>query len=148
MLEQAGAPFRVNGGPERARFSLCWQLRKKGAQLCGRFELRHRVEFLEGAGKCVREAPHRPGCEFRVLRFEVQPVDFREQAPGRFQLAVNERGVEDQLRRIVGDLCLPPQFNLALQRLEVPLNSVHANRERINQIEAFGVLGKHWREHT
>lgn len=35
------------------------QIAEKGAQLCGRFELWHRVEFLERAGKCVREAPHR-----------------------------------------------------------------------------------------
>ena len=27
------------------------QLREKGAELCGRFELRHRIELLEGAGK-------------------------------------------------------------------------------------------------
>jgi hypothetical protein len=94
-------------------------LREKGAQLCRRFELRYRVELLERAGKRVRETPHRPGREFRVLRFEIQPVDFQEQASGCFQLAVNERGVEDQPRRIVSDLRLPPQFNLALQGLEV-----------------------------
>jgi hypothetical protein len=74
-------------------------------------------------------------------------VDFREQTFGCFQLAVDERGVEDQPRRIVGDLGLPPQFNLALQRLEVPLNPVHADRERVNQIEALGVLGQDRREH-
>ena len=44
---------------------------------------------------------------------------------------------------IVGDLRLSPQFNLALQRLEVPLDSVHAHRERINQIEVLGVLGQY-----
>ena len=53
--------------------------------------------------------------EFRVLRFEVQPVDLRQQASWRFQLAVDERRVQDQPRGIVGDLGLPPQFNLALQ---------------------------------
>ena len=123
-------------------------MREKAAQLGRCFELRHRVELLERAGKRVRETPHGPGSEFRVLRFEIQPVDFGQQSSGRFQLAVNERGVEDQLRRIIRDLRLPPQFDLALQRLEVPLNSVHANRERINEIEALGVLGKHRREHT
>jgi hypothetical protein len=45
-------------------------------------------------------------------------------------------------------LRLPPQFNLALQGLKVPLNPVHSNRERINEIEALGVLGKHRREHA
>ena len=75
-------------------------------------------------------------------------MNLRRQSSRRFQLAVNERGVEDQPRRIVGDLRLPPQFRLALQRLEVSLNSVHANRERINEIEALGVLGKHRRKRT
>jgi len=103
---------------------------------------------LNALVNAFREAPHRPGCEFRVLRFEIQPMDFGEQSSGCFQLAVNERGVEDQPRRIVGDLRLPPQFNLALQRLEVPLNSVHANRERINEIEALGVPGQDRREHA
>jgi hypothetical protein len=31
-------------------------------------------------------------------------------------------------------------------RLEVPLNSFHADREHINEIEALGVLGEHRRE--
>ena len=45
-----------------------------------------------------------------------------------FQLAVDEGRVEDQLRRVIGDLGLPPSPHLALQRFEVPLNPVHANR--------------------
>jgi len=75
-------------------------------------------------------------------------VDFREQAPGRFQLALDERGIEDQLRRLVGDLRLPPRLHLALHRFKVPLNPVHSDRERVNQIEALGVLGQHRREHA
>jgi len=41
---------------------------------------------------------------------------------------------------------LPPGLNLALQRLEVPLNPVHAHRECVNQVEALGVLGQDRRE--
>jgi len=37
---------------------------------------------------------------------------------------------------------------LALQRLEVPLNPVYADRERINQVEALSVLGQDRREHA
>jgi hypothetical protein len=33
-----------------------------------------------------------------------------------------------------------------LQRLKVPLNPVLANRERINEVEALGVLGQDRRE--
>jgi hypothetical protein len=61
--------------------------------------------------------------------------------------AVDESRVEDQPRRIIGDLRLPPRLNLALQRLEVPLNPVHADRECINQVEALGVLGQDRCEH-
>jgi hypothetical protein len=75
-------------------------------------------------------------------------VDFGQQTSRRFQLAVDERRVEDQLRRVVGDLRLPPQFHLALQGLEVPLNPVHSDRERVNQVEALGVLGQDRREHA
>jgi hypothetical protein len=59
-------------------------------------------------------------------------VDLGQQTLGRFQLAVDERRVQDQPCGIVGDLRLPPKFNLALQRLEVPLDPVHAYRERVN----------------
>jgi hypothetical protein len=75
-------------------------------------------------------------------------VDIGKQTSGRFQLAINERRVEDQPRCIVADLRLPPQFNLALQRLEIPLDPVDSNRDRINQVETLGVFGKHRRERT
>jgi hypothetical protein len=34
-------------------------------------------------------------------------------------------------------------FNLTLQRLEVPLNPVNPDGERVNQVEALGVFGQH-----
>ena len=100
------------------------------------------------AGEGIRQAPHGPGREFRVLWLEIEPVNVGQQAPGRFQLAVDERGIEDQLRCVVSDLRLPPCLDLALQRLEVPLDAIYAHRERINQIEALGVLGQHRSEHA
>ena len=72
-------------------------------------------------------------------------MDFREQTSGRLQLAVDERRVEDQLRRGIGDLRLPPGLNLVLQRLEVPLNP---DRECVNQVEALRVLGQDRRKHA
>src|SRR6266852_76146 len=41
---------------------------------------------------------------------------------GCFQLAIDERGIEDQLGLGVRDLRLWPALDLALQRLKVPLN--------------------------
>jgi hypothetical protein len=58
-----------------------------------------------------------------------------------------KRRVEDQIRSVIRDLRLSPQLNLTL-RFEVPLNPVHSNRERANQIEALGMLGQHRRENT
>ena len=62
--------------------------------------------------------------------------------------AVDERIVKDQLCALVSDLRLPPRLNPALQRLEVALNPVRADRECINQIEALGVLGQDRSEHA
>jgi len=68
-------------------------------------------------------------------------MDRGQQAWWCFQLAVDERRVEDQPRRVVGDLRLPPDFDLALHGFEVSLDSVQAHRERIGEAELLGVLG-------
>jgi hypothetical protein len=68
-------------------------------------------------------------------------MDRGQQGPGRFQLAVDERGIEDQLCPFVTDLRLPPNFDLALHGFEVSLDSVQAYRERIGEAELLGVLG-------
>ncbi len=43
---------------------------------------------------------------------------------------------------------LPPQLRLALRRLEVPLDPIHANREGVDQVETLDVLGQHRREYA
>jgi hypothetical protein len=52
VLEQAG-PVRDDGYPERAKPELHRQLCEKAAKFCRRFELRHRVELFERAGKRI-----------------------------------------------------------------------------------------------
>ena len=140
-LEQGG-PVQDDGHPERSPRWLCRQLCEKAAQLGRSFELRHRIELFESACEGIRKAPHRPGRELRVFRLEIQPVDFGQQTSGRFQLAVDERRVEDQLRRVVGDLRLSPRLNLALQRLEVPLNPVHADRDVSTRLKLLVCLAR------
>ena len=66
---------------------------------------------------------------------------------GRVQLAIDEGCVEDQLSPLIGDLCLPPVFDLALHRLEVPLDPVHSDSKSVNQIEALAVFGQDRSEH-
>jgi hypothetical protein len=47
-----------------------------------------------------------------------------------------------------GDLRLSRAFNLALHRFEVPLDAVHANSKRVNQVEVLTVLRQHRRKHA
>jgi hypothetical protein len=128
--------------------ALVRQLVQKLVQLRCRLELRHRIKLLERAGEGVGQTPHRTRRELLVLRLEVQPVDLGQQTPGRVQLAIDKGRIEDQLRAFIGDLRLPPVFDLALQGLEIPLDSVYAYRECVNQVEALGVLGQDRREHA
>jgi hypothetical protein len=75
-------------------------------------------------------------------------VDVRQETAGRLQLSFNKSRVEDQLRSGIGDLRLTSALDLALHRLEVPLNPVHSDRECIDQVEALAVLGQDRREHA
>ena len=75
-------------------------------------------------------------------------MDLGQQAPGSFQLAVDECGIEDQLGPLIGELCLSPVFDLALHGLEVSLDAVHTNCQGVDEIKTLAVLGKNWREET
>jgi len=65
-----------------------------------------------------------------------------QQTLGRVQLSIDEGSIEDQLGSLIGDLRLPPVFDLALHWFEVPLYPVHSDRKNVNQIEALAVLGQ------
>ncbi len=119
---------------------------KEFSQLVRRLELRNRIELLESACERVRQARHRALRELRVFRLEVQPVHFGQKTPGSVEGAVDERAVENQFCALVGDLSLPPQLRLALHRLDVPLDAVYSNGERIDQVEALTVLRQDRRE--
>jgi hypothetical protein len=127
------------GGVRRA---LGRQQVEEFAQLGRGLELRDRIGFLKALVKCVGQTPHRARRELLVLRHKIQPVDIGQQTPGRFQLAVDECGIEDQLSPLIGDLCLPPVFDLALHGFEVSLDPVHSDGKSVNQIEALAVLGQ------
>jgi hypothetical protein len=62
-----------------------------------------------------------------TLRLKVQPVDLGQQTSRRVQLAIDKGRIEEQLGPLIGDLRLPPVFDLALHGLEVPLDSVHSD---------------------
>jgi len=145
-MTEGGLPVCDQPKSQRGDGWLRGKLREKSSQLRRRFELGNGVQFLECAGERVREAPHRPRRELFVLGLEVQPVHFGEKTPGRFQLAVHKRGIEDQLRSFVSDLRLTPLLHLTTHRLEASLNPINAYRERVDQIEALGVLRQDGRE--
>jgi len=98
--------------------------------------------ILERAGESVGKAPHGPCRELRILRLEIEPVDFRQQAAWGVKGAIDKRVVEDQLCALIGDLGLSPQLHLTLQRVKVPLNTVNTDRKRVDQVEALRMLGQ------
>ncbi len=73
-------------------------------------------------------------------------MDFGEQRPWRFQFAIDERGVQNQLGPFVSDLRLPPLFHLAPHRFEASLDPVNTHCKRVDQVEALCMLGQNWRE--
>ena len=75
-----------------------------------------------------------------MLRLKVHPVDIRQKALRRIELFFDKGTVKDQFRLLVGDLCLPSTLHMAPHWLEIPLDAIYANRERVNQVEALGVL--------
>ena len=81
-----------------------------------------------------------------MFRFKVEPVDVGQETSGRFQLAINERGIEDEFGLGVGELRLPPPLDLALQGLEIPLNALDPDRQCVQQVEALSVFCQHWGE--
>jgi len=119
---------------------------QKFAQLGCSLELGHGIEPFERAREGVGQAPHGSCRELGVFRLEILVMDLGQQALGSVQLTIDEGRVENQLRLGVGDLRLLPVFDLALHRLEVPLDAVHTYRERVDQVEALAVLGQDWRE--
>ena len=117
-------------------------LGEKRAQLSRGFELGNGVEFLERAGERIRQAPHCPWRKLLVLWLKVQAMDLWQKGPGRFQFAIYERPVENQLCLLVADLGLLPALHLQSHRLKASLNPVDANCKCVDQIEALGVLGQ------
>jgi hypothetical protein len=65
-----------------------------------------------------------------------------------FQSALDEGLVDDHLRGDVRQLTFLPRFHLLPHRLEVPLHSVNANRDAVDQREGLRVFREHGREHA
>ena len=101
------------------------------AQLGRRLEPWDRLQFLEGGCEGVGKAPHGARLELLVLGVEVKGVDHSREMPRSSQLALDEGAVNDQFGRRGCELLLTPGFHLTAHRLEIPLHSIHSDREAV-----------------
>ena len=89
------------------------------------------------------EAPDRSRPEFLVLRFEVKVV----YTPGKvlrcFKFALDEGFVDDHFHGDVRQFASLPVFHLLSRGLEVPLHSIDANRNAIDERERLRVFREH-----
>ncbi len=67
---------------------------------------------------------------------------------GRLQLRFDERFVDDYLGGEVRQFTPLPGLHLLSHRLEIPLHSVNAERETVDERERLRVLGEHRGEHA
>ena len=56
---------------------------------------------------------------------------------GRFKFTFDERFMDDQLCPLVCDKTLPPDPDLSPHRFEATLQTIHANRNCIDEVEVF-----------
>ena len=73
-------------------------------------------------------------------------MDISGQMPGSFELSGDKGSIDDEPRRIVGDLQTAPLFDVLAHGLEVPLHAIHADGQGIQNGKVLGVLGQHRRE--
>jgi hypothetical protein len=66
-------------------------------------------------------------------------VDIGQKGPRCIEVSFDKGSVKYQFRLLVRDLGLPPPLDLAPHWLEIPLDAIYANRERVDQVEARGV---------
>src|SRR5690348_14560344 len=125
-------------GPLSARSGGCPF--EKRRQLCGGFELRNRVDFLERARERIREAPGRSRSEFPRDRREVEIMNTPGEMPWYIQPALDKRPVDHELGSFVREPSSLPALNLLPHRLEIPLHAVDAYCEDVDKAEVLGVF--------
>src|SRR5271166_3616615 len=76
----------------------CEPLFQKRTQLRSGLELRYRIEFFERGRECIGQTPHGPWPELFILRLEVQVMHPPSEVLRDFELAFDERLVDDHLR--------------------------------------------------
>ena len=64
------------------------------------------------------------------------------------EFAFDERTINHKFRLLIGDLVGSPGLNLLAERIEITLNPVHTDRQRIHDREVLRMLRQNWREHA
>ena len=118
------------------------------SKFCCCLELRDWLQLLECRGKGIGEAPDRARPEFVVPRFEVQIVNPPGQLLRHFESALDERLVDDNFGRDIGEFAPLPRLHLLPHGLKVALHPVDADRNAIDQRERLRVFGEHRCEHA
>ena len=119
---------------------------EEGSELRGCLEERNRIEGFQGRSEGVGEGPHRARCELRVSRLEIVPMHISGESTRNAQVAFDERSIDDQFRVLICDLAGTPCLDLLAEGIEVPLNPVHPDRQRVHNREVLRVLRKNRRE--
>src|SRR5437773_5563695 len=120
-------PSRRSGRRRRPRLAVAFRSFEECPKLRRRLELRDRIEFLEGRGEGVREAPHRARLKLLELRVEVEVVDFARQVFRGVQFLFDERSIYKELGVGFRELEVLPGLDLAAHGLEIALHPVYAH---------------------
>src|SRR5689334_13977943 len=102
------------------------------SELRSGLEERNRIERLQRRRERIGEGPHRAWSELRMCWLEVVSMNIPSESARNTQFALDERSIDYQLRLFVGDLTGSPGLDLLTERIEIALNPVHADRQRIH----------------
>src|SRR5207302_10939524 len=89
------------------------------------------------------QTPDRPRTEVLVLRLEVEIMNCTGQMLRSLQLALDERLVDDHLRRDVGQFTPLPSLHLLSDGFEVALHPINSNRDTVDEGERLRVFCEH-----
>jgi len=118
------------------------------SELCGRAEEGNGIERFQSRGEGVREGPHRARGEFRMRRLEIVLVNIAGEVTRNIEMVFDEYAVDDDPSLIISELAGTPGFDLLTERLEIALNAVHAERQRVHNRKVLRVLRENWRKHA
>ena len=77
---------------------------------------------------------------------KVVPLNIPSERPRNAEIAFDERLICDQFRLFIRELPGTPGFDLIAKRVEIALDAVHADRQRIHDREVLRMFRENRRE--